>query len=433
VIVLAIITDVALGSTPCGSIQTNPVTTLHWMGHWKGEGLREKLVLDVLDDFTFRNQDIHVQFTFATDRLSTKTKVGESNAVFIADMIRSGETTWDVIWLNTFIYQRVATLLNDPDWGQKYLVDFLEVPGFKETQKPFIVKDPRYLEKTGGILTGPYIEGFFYALWYNTEVADKVGLKIREEEMTVDDLLNYARQINEYNRTAVDPISVFAGTYSSSPFSRLAYNMFLSADTETNPEKADLAVKQVLETFEALGKLSPLLYSKPKDTWQDVASLLVDNKVLFVSEPTWRYNTFEKDTPHLLRKMRLAQMPGFRKQNFYVGGFMPVWAVMKASPNREAAIRLMQFWSRPEIAERWVYYTKSPTGIAGNLYDPQYGQDAFANYQRTLTLNRTVMPDLFALNTRTGSFHRALSYMVPLLRGELTAAEALAELGKPIK
>lgn len=421
VIIFTLIARVASGSDPCDSIQKNPVTTLHWMGHWKGEGLREKLVRDVLDEFTFRNQNIQVQFAFAPDMFPSKT--GDTAAIFIADMIRSGKITWDVIWMDVFMYKRVAALLEDPDWGQKYLVDFLVVPGFTETQKPLIIENSSYRQQTGNILTGPYIEGFFYALWYNTEVADKLGLKICEEEMTVADLLNYARRVNEYNQTAPDPISVFVDFKSSGSFYRLAYNMFLSEETETSPEKTDSAIKQVLETFETLGKLFPLLYNNPNGTWQDAATLLMDNKALFVSEPTWRYNTFEKDTPHLLRKMRLAQMPGFRKQNFYVGGFMPVWAVMKASPNRKAAIRLMQFWSRPEIAEKWIRYTKNPTGIAGNLYDPEYGQDIFAEYQRKLSLGRELKPDFFALE-RNDSINLVFKSLYPLLNNELTAAEA---------
>jgi ABC-type glycerol-3-phosphate transport system substrate-binding protein len=421
VIIFALITETASGSNPCDSIQTNPVTTLRWMGHWKSEGLREKLVRDVLDDFTFKNQNIQVQFAFATDMFPSKTS--DTVAIFIADMIRSGKITWDVIWLDVSIYKKVSALLKDPDWGQKYLVDFSEVPGFTETQKPFIIENSSYRNQTGNILTGPYIEGFFYALWYNIEVADKLGLKICEEEMTVSDLLNYARRVNEYNQTAPAPISVFVDFKSSGSFSRLAYNMFLSEETETSPEKTDSAVKQVLETFETLGKLSPLLYNNPNDTWQDAATLLMDNKALFVSEPTWRYNTLQRNTPHLLQKMRLAQMPGFKKQRFYAGGFMPVWAVMKNSPCREAAIQLIQFWSRPEIAEKWIRYTKNPTGIAGNLYDPEYGQDIFAEYQRKLSLGRELKPDLFT-REKNDSIISVFKSLYPLLNNELTATEA---------
>ena len=106
---------------------------------------------------------------------------------------------------------------------------------------------------------------------------------------------------------------------------------------------------------------------------------------------------------------------------------MPVWAVMKNSPNRDVAIRLMQFWSRPEIAEKWVRYTKSPTGLAGNLYDPEYGQDIFAEYQRKLSATRTMKPDVFTLD-RNESAYLLFEHLSALLRGKLTAAEAYRKI-----
>jgi ABC-type glycerol-3-phosphate transport system substrate-binding protein len=105
--------------------------TLRWMGHWRGEGLREQLVREVLEDFSFENQDVDVQFAFAADILPEKNTLEE--ATFIANMIRSGEITWDVVWMDSSIYQNVGVLLNDPDWGREHLVDFAKIPDFNET------------------------------------------------------------------------------------------------------------------------------------------------------------------------------------------------------------------------------------------------------------------------------------------------------------
>ena len=107
---------------------------------------------------------------------------------------------------------------------------------------------------------------------------------------------------------------------------------------------------------------------------------------------------------------------------------MPFWAVMKNSPNREAAIRLMQFWSRPEIAEKWVRYTKNPTGLTGNLYDPEYGQDLFATYQKKLALNRTMQPDVFLLTENSCPVRKTFPYLYPLIKGELSAEEVWHQL-----
>ena len=138
----------------------------------------------------------------------------------------------------------------------------------------------------------------------------------------------------------------------------------------------------------------------------------------------------KQDDPDLLAKLRLAQVPGYGKQRFYAGGYTPVWAVMKNSPNRDEAIKLMKFWSRPEIAEKWVRYTKNPTGLAGNLYDPEYGTDLFAEYQRKLAAGRTLRPDLFALKQGACPVRQTFSNLYPILRGEMTADDAWDEFVK---
>ncbi len=401
-----------------------PSQNLRWMGHWKGEGLREQLVREVLDDFSYENQDVNIQFVFAADILTNKTQKAE--AEFLVNMIQSGEITWDVVWMDQSIYSHVASMLKNPDWGHKYLVDFSDVPEFNETHKPILVEGADCHKNTGGVFIGPYIEGFFSALWYNTAVAEKLGLQIREEEMSDEDLLSYARRINEYNRTAAVPISLFVDFKYSGSFQRLAYNLVLSAQQETSATNE--AVRRVLNTFEKLAQFNPVLFSNPDNNWNDAARLLMEDKALFLIEPTWRYSMLNKDWPRLLKKLRVAQMPGFEKQTYYVGGFMPTWAVMKNSPNRDAAIRLMQFWSRPEIAEKWVRYTKNPTGLAGNLYDPEYGQDLFAEYQRKLSLNREIKPDVFSLKQNECPVRRVFNNLYPVLHGEMTAEEAAQPL-----
>lgn len=390
------------------------------MGHWKGEGLREQLVREVLDDFQFQNQDLDITFEFSADILPKKST--RDQADFIANTIRSGEVPWDVIWLDTSIYREVSVQLNDPNWGQKYLVDFSTISGFKETQKPFLVEGPDAFEKTGGIFAGPYIEGFFYALWYNTVVAEKLGLSIHEEEMTATDLLSYAKKVNEYNQTAAVPVSTFVDFEQAGSIARMAYNLYLSAPQTNDTDK----IRQVLGTFESLSHLNPFFDNTETNTWQDAADRLMSDEALFLIEPTWRYNMLQRDNPGLLAKLRLAQLPGYGEQSFFVGGYTPVWAVMKNSPNRDAAVKLMRFWSRPEIAEKWVRYTKNPTGLAGNLYDPEYGNDLFAKYQRKLAAGRTLRPDLFALKQGECPASQIFSNLYPILHGKMTAAEALS-------
>lgn len=116
-------------------------------------------------------------------------------ARYYAEMIRTGNLAWDVIWMDPRIYLFVAEELGDPEWGKKYLINFEEVAGFTKTQKPFILEDPIYRNQTGGILVGPHLEGFYWALFYNANVAARIEIEIKPESMTFDDLLGYVKMV----------------------------------------------------------------------------------------------------------------------------------------------------------------------------------------------------------------------------------------------
>ena len=58
---------------------------------------------------------------------------------------------------------------------------------------------------------------------------------------------------------------------------------------------------------------------------------------------------------------------------------------MKDSPHREAAIRLIMSMSTSKVAERWVQYTKTPTGLAGDVSKATMGSDVYEVYQRTMS------------------------------------------------
>lgn len=400
--------------------------TLRWMGHWKGEGLREQLVREVQEDFSFLNQDIDLQLTFAADLLPEKTQ--KAGAEFIANMIRSGEITQDVVWLDTTIYREVGSLLQNPNWGKKYLVDFFTVPGVKEAHKPFLFKKRDCCFRTGDLLTGPYIEGFFYALFYNHTTAEKLGISVPEEEMTFNDLLSAAQQVQKYNRTADSPISFFTDFKASAAAQRLAYNLFLSLPQDPVAEEPDAVLRKILEAFEQLGNCISFSEETIRKDRRAAAAELAAGRALFLVDATWFYNSFQSGFPDEIQALRPVQMPGFGRQEFYVGGFIPTWAVMKNSPAREAGIRLLQFWSQPDIAEKWVRYTKSPTALAGNVYDPSYGQDAFAEFQNRLTEDRRLKPDIFTVPVDAGPIRKTFPFLYPLLQRKITADEAFKQI-----
>jgi hypothetical protein len=45
----------------------------------------------------------------------------------------------------------------------------------------------------------------------------------------------------------------------------------------------------------------------------------------------------------------------------------------------------MMSMSTPKVAEKWVQYTKTPTGLAGNVSKATMGSDVYEAYQRTMS------------------------------------------------
>ena len=105
---------------------------LNWMGHWLGDHDRETLAREIAQDFELLNPDININLKFPSQIMGLRSR--EKTGRFITHTIKTGNIEWDIVWLDDFIYLRAAEELGDPQWGKKYLVNFEDVPGFKETQ-----------------------------------------------------------------------------------------------------------------------------------------------------------------------------------------------------------------------------------------------------------------------------------------------------------
>ncbi len=367
----------------------DPSGRLRWMGHWKGEGARETLVCEVLDEFRFLHPELAIDFRFSADVLPQKSQAAAAN--YLVEMIRTGNLEWDVVWLDSLIYGMVADQLDDWDWGRKHLVDFSAGPGFEKTQKEFLVQGDGTHAYTAGFFSGPYIEGFFYTAWYNKAVAGRLGIEIREEGMTEQDLLGYVEKVHAYNQTADQPIAAFLDVARSGSMSRLYYAFLCSRIPGCVPDKAfdeaarEEAYARTEDYFAQLGRFRPLAGNGSSREWPAAADFMLNqNRALFFFDASWRYTAFKAACPEQMDRLRLAQMPGFDGNCHAIGGYIATWAVLKNAPGRDAGIELMRFWSRPPIAQKWVRCTKCPTGLKGDLYDPTFGQDIFAEYQRKL-------------------------------------------------
>ena len=372
---------------------------IDWMGHWLHENLREKLVREIGEEYRFEHPEIELNLKFPQEIVGIRSK--PLVAEYIADMVRSGDIRWDIVWMDDRIYVETARLLADPEWGRKHLVDFEQVPGFVETQKPFIVSKPQYRNQTGGLLVGPYIEGYLYALWYNKPLADRMGLGIKERAMTFDDLLGYVEAVDRYNAKSIEPVAAFYEAADWFSLEILFQNLVKSefdnayeADSPENPERKRAALFKAMQAFERLSAYAPLIPSHNENIWFETRRLVLEDHALFYVNGTWMYSHWRGIDPEKTKKMVPAELPVFQETSHALGGYIPTWAVMKKAPGRDAAIDFLLWWSKPKVAEKWVRYTKNPTGLRGNLDHPTLSSDIYERFQADMT----------------GKYHSRLSY-----------------------
>lgn len=356
---------------PAGAAQLN------WMAHWKGEDKREQLVLEIKKQYEFLHQDTTVNLTFDVDIEGEGDYYKMKVAHKIVEMIRTGRTEWDVIFCDIAVYRHVADLLNDPLWGKKYLVDFADVPGFIESQKDFIVNTTHYKDRMGGIFPGPYIEGIIFCLWHTPQVAERTGIEVKERGMTVEDFLLYAQKLSEFNKahgTSIPFLHVNSFNRIEALFEQMFKSQFsdpeLVITEQYDPRKAE-AFLATLKIFEDLSRYQPMINADWRTLdWVDGERKFLAGEGFFLPGGTYMYSRFRGHSPDTYQNGIPVEQPFVNHPNGLVGHFVNAFAVMANSPNRQAAIELSMMWAEPEVAEKWVEYTRNPTGVRGNLNKP---------------------------------------------------------------
>jgi len=106
---------------------------LDWIGHWKGEDLRERFVLELRREYEFLHPEVSVNLVFGVDLPGGNPDHKVRSAEAIVEMIRTGRIDWDIVFLDIAVYEFVAERLKDPAWTALHLVDFSLVPGFPAT------------------------------------------------------------------------------------------------------------------------------------------------------------------------------------------------------------------------------------------------------------------------------------------------------------
>jgi ABC-type glycerol-3-phosphate transport system substrate-binding protein len=210
--------------------------------------------------------------------------------------------------------------------------------------------------------------------------------------MTFEDLLGYVKAADHYNQSAEDKVPIFFDAYDMPSMEVLFQNLVKSwiddytatAAGQSSPRKLE-AMYKGFQAFEELGKYRPLISSYGTNAWFHTRDVPLNDKVLFYISGTWMYSRWRDIDVAKSSKMVPAELPVFKPVNYCLGGVIPAWAVMKDSPHREAAVRLVMSMSTPKVAERWVQYTKTPTGLAGDVSKATMGSDVYEVYQRTMS------------------------------------------------
>ena len=316
-------------------------------------------------------------------------------------MVKSGNIVSDVVYVDAIVYSHVAELLKDPYWGAKHLEDVSDLPWFKKSQKDFILDSPHYREQTGGIFVGPYIEGFFTCLWQNQEVARQVGIAVKERHMTLEDFFSYAKQLADYNKahkTFIPFIKLCSWNRLDILFEHLFKSLcddpHFANEAKYDPRKERLFLETLL-VFEELSKYQPLINPDHADLQMDEwVRKYLDGDGLFIVAGSYMYSHFLGTYPEKYSNAVPVEPPVIKYANGLIGDFIPVVAVMKNSPNKEAALNLLKLWSEPKIADKWVSYTKNPTGLRGHLQTPaiEPGGDVYDRYIIDMTEKYSDLP-----------------------------------------
>ncbi len=422
------------------SLQKVEPVQLNFIGHWLDEGKKEQMLKELINEFEFVNQDVKINMVWAEKLYANRSKENVEGK-FNAAVITSEKPEWDIIRINNAIYEIDKVLKEKyPDWVKKYLVDFSEIDEFRKNTRPELLTEEAKAEY-GGICPGPYIDGYNWPLWCNTEVAKKVGIEVKQFEMTNDDFIGYLKAVFDYNKSHGDSIIALfeAGDWKTT--ATIAQMLFFSEignyeeikDTRFS-EKKLIAWDKVLHELERFSAYKPLPSNWEKIVWGNTMSYPINGKCLFYTNGTWMYNIWLKTDSSKLRNMMPTELPVFKPSPIYFGGYSSTWAVPKNAPHKDLAIKFLLFMNRPDVAEKWARYTKSPCGIKGNLTNVNFGLDRFEDFQ--YTIEKKYGQHKTSLNVFAYIFGKENENMInnseKVFSGEIKADEAIQDIKKQL-
>ncbi len=372
--------------------KTTQTATINVIGHWLNEGKREEFIRNFAREYEFQNQDIKVNLKFPED-IYYNNLDRTSNQKFISKTILEGNTDWDILRINGE-FSEVTQILGDPDWAKKYLVDFSEIPEFREGTIPELLTDEAKAQ-WNGVIPGRWVEGQFWALWCNNKVAEKVGIEVKQFGMTFDDFAGYLEAVDKYNQKHPDAyITPVFESFVWETTMAIAINLYASLlDSREEfflneiTEKRLLAWEKTLEGMEHISKFQPLNPEWTKTEWTNTTGSLLNEECLFYVNGSWMYNIWMGIDEQKTMNCMPAELPSFGSFKTYPGAYQITWGVLKNAPNRDEAVKFLLAMNKPEVAETWGRFTKCPTGIKGKLSNVTFGGDQFENFSKYIQTN----------------------------------------------
>ncbi len=213
-------------------LKQSTASEVNWVGHWRDEGDKGILVREVANEYEFLHQDVHVNLKFPEDLYGAG---GPAEIDFIVSQLKKPNPDWDIIRLYGY-FPEIGKILNEPDWTDKYLVDFSQVPGFIDSHYDFI-RNKIYKKRFHNKFFGPYNEVQLAALFVNTEMAKKMGLAVKQFDMTFDDFVGYIKVADEYRKSHSDFVPFFEYDWgkTTTMFRILFFSLMDNFDEITDP------------------------------------------------------------------------------------------------------------------------------------------------------------------------------------------------------
>jgi ABC-type glycerol-3-phosphate transport system substrate-binding protein len=419
-----------------------PTEELNIIGHWLYQGKRENLVREMTNEFEFRNQNCKVNLKFPEEVYYSRDKVN-SEEDFVKSQLLSEHPTFDILRINDAVV-KIGIVMHDPDWAKKYLVDFSQFPEFINNTIPELVNDSAKV-KWGGIIPGPYLEGYNYAIWYNKNLAQKIGINIKQFGMTFDDLVGYIKALNNYNKSQNTIIVPIHDNGDWSTINVLALRLFISELDDLKDFLKDSydnkklnAYYKTLKALEVLAQNNTYSKTRKQNVFEKTVDFPLNEKCLFYVNASWMYNYWEKVDKVKVNDMVPAELPVFKPNDTYFGGYSIMWAVPKNAPHKDEAIKFMLYMNTPDVAEKWTRYTKCPTGIKGNITSVTFGQDQFEDF--TYTINKKYGAHKLSFNYLdydnivVGISKKNVNVHInDVATGVMTADEAMADIRKQLR